>query len=191
MKKLLSLVTLGMVLSACGSVAGGFLAGPAAPYNIALSSLGYEVDPQGIITIPEVRATLTSTAGAHDIYDVKYTAVLLDRNGGGAAGNNSTIVPASGQLLSYAKGGYLCATTAATACTINSTDAYFAANNTFPGNTVVRSITPGEWAVAHIQRSGLGDTAQWYARFTFTGTVDGRSYSWTQDYQFVSPAGGE
>lgn len=189
MKKLLSLVTLGMVLSGCGTLSTLSVPGSPPPYSIRLTNLGYEA-LNGQITIPDVTAVLTSAAGASDIYDVSYTAVLLNGNGEPAA-ENSRIVPATGNLMSYAKGGYRCTSTPDAACTINSADSYFAANNTFPGNTVTnRALVPGEWAVAHLTAQSRGDTdsAAWYVRVTWTGIVNGRPFSWNQNYQFTNPA---
>lgn len=229
-----SLILGAALLAGCGQ---GIVTTSAQPYNISLTPLGYEVDQSGKITIPAVTATLTATAGAHDIYDVQYTAVLLDSQGNPAASDNTAIVPASGSLFSMAKGGYYCyayssgggtVTTPETQCTVNDPGASYVDNGFWKVNTVTnRAIVPGQWAIAHLNSmrggtstggtstggtsgtgtstggtsgtgtstggtSGSGSTvndgAGWYAQFTFTGKVDGKTVSWKQNYQFTNPA---
>lgn len=194
MKKLFALAALSVMLAACGSTTA-LLPASGASYSVALSSLGYELTPEGRIIIPSVTATLTTAAGTRDIYNVTYTATLLDFDGRPVAGatetepGNSQIVPARGQLFTYGRGGYSCTTTPTEQCRLTSPDANFVANTT--AASVSRAIVPGEWAVAQIAASQANPTTQaaaWQARFDFQGQVSGQTVSWTQYYQFTNPA---
>ena len=159
-------------------------------YRVSLTNLGYEVTPAGIV-IPAVTAKLTATAGAPDVSELDYTAVILDGSGKPATDKDSLIVPANGTLLVGAKGGYRCTTTPEAACSVNSSDASFAVNGSWAANTAAnKAITPGEWAVAHLAQFAKNNgTAQWYAEFTYTAYMTtGKAVSWKQKYQFTNPA---
>ncbi|GAA3998406.1 hypothetical protein GCM10022631_06510 [Deinococcus rubellus] len=174
-----------------GGVSGITPTGYQDAYRVSLTNLGYEVDTTGKITIPAVTAILTATAGAPDVRELDYTAVLLNGNGDPAAVDNSPIVPASGTLLVGGKGGYRCTgATPETACTPTSADAVWSNNGSWAANTVAsKAVTPGEWAVANIGAAKEGNTAQWYAEFTYTAYMStGSKVSWKQRYQFTNPA---
>ncbi|WP_157468875.1 hypothetical protein [Deinococcus murrayi] len=183
-----------LLLAACNTMGN-----PNVPvYSISLTSLGYEVNEQGKITIPEVRANLVSTAGAPDVLKVEYTAVLLDGKGERAAEGNSIITPLNGLLFAGAKGGYFCfggqptPTTPATpenGCTMGSPDARPVTTGQWAANTVNRALVPGEWAIAHLRAGTTNATAPWSVDFTFTATQStGRTVTWKQNYAFLAPA---
>lgn len=184
MKKLAFLpLALGLLLSACGS--GGSDTVP--PYRVSLTNLGYEQDETGKITIPSVTANVVSSAGAPDIRKLEYTAVLLNGSGEPQADLDSKITPLNGLLFANARGGYRCNTTPEGACTMTSADALMVDNGAWTANTISRALVPGEWAIAHV--SGGAGTAAWSVDFTFTALQsNGRSVSWKQNYQFISPA---
>jgi hypothetical protein len=166
---------------------------PEDAYRVSLSSLGYEVNDTGKIIVASVTANMTATAGAPDVRELDYTAVLLDSKGKPAAIDDSKIAPANGTLMVGAKGGYRCTGAPPTpegACVVNSSDAIWSNNGSWATNTVSRAIVPGEWAVAHLA-SFQGTTtgsAQWYAEFTYTAYMTtGQAVSWKQRYQFLIP----
>ncbi|TSA80829.1 hypothetical protein FNU79_15975 [Deinococcus detaillensis] len=181
-------------LAGCnGGISGVTPTGYQDAYRVSLTNLGYEVDTSGKITIPAVNANLTSTAGAPDVRELDYTAILLNGDGDPATADNSPIVPAKGTLMVGAKGGYRCVGTTPTpeaACTLTSSDAVWSNNGSWAANTAAnKAITPGEWAIGHISAAKAGNTAQWYAEFTYTAYMTtGSSVSWKQRYQFTNPA---
>ncbi len=178
-------------LAGCnGGVSGITPTGYQDAYRVSLTPLGYEIDKEGIITIPAVTAKLVATAGAPDVRELDYTAVLLNSQSEPATSENSPIVPAGGTLMVGAKGGYRCTgNTPEASCTLSSGDAVWSNNGDWAANTVNnRAITPAEWAIAHSKATG-GETAQWYAEFTYTALMTtGNSVKWKQRYQFTAPA---
>ncbi|WP_420596007.1 hypothetical protein [Deinococcus sp.] len=191
------LTALALPLAGCGVGVNSLAPTPYTDaYRVSLTNLGYEQDTSGTITIPAVTANLVATAGAPDVRELDYTAVLLNSAKQPAALNNSPIVPASGTLMVGAKGGYRCLDDTSTTelveskCIPTRADAIFVNNGAWNVNTVVnRAITPGEWAVAHLAAATGGETAQWYAELTYTAYMtNGSSTTWKQLYQFTNPA---
>ncbi|WP_412029513.1 hypothetical protein [Deinococcus yunweiensis] len=187
MKKLLALPMLALLIASCGNGTSP----DARAYTITMEPLGYSVDTSGVYTIPEVTIELFSHAGAADVRTIDYTAVILNTSGARAAANNSQIVPAYGTMFGGARGGYTCRTTAQAQCTWMSSDANFidAGPQQWASNRILKAIMPFEWAVAH-NTSNAGDTAGWYAEFTFRAVqTNGNTVTWKQNYQIVAPAG--
>ncbi|SMB94003.1 hypothetical protein [Deinococcus hopiensis] len=197
MKKL-GLFALPLLVAGCG------LSGtdaPTRPYTITIEPLGYRVTgtTARIITITSATINLYSAAGAPDVSSIDYTAIILNSKGDRAALDNSVIVPATGTLLGRARGGYVCTNTSlpSASCSMSRPDAIM--TNTGPlqwiENSITKFVMPFEWAVAHDSAfSGVNvpgeDPAGWYAQFTFTANqTNGRTVTWKQNYQIVSPAG--
>lgn len=203
MKKLFLLAALALPLSVsltgCNGGTSGLNIGGSTPYEnayrVELTSVGYEADDKGKITIPSVTAKLTAMAGAPDVNELTYTGTLLNSEKQPAVDANSFMLAKQyGTLLTGAKGGYRCTTTVEAQCTYNSPDAVMNTNGSWAVNTVTRSIYPGEWASAHLTATNYrpatstGESAQWYVKMDYTANMsNGKSVSWTQFYPFLIP----
>ncbi|SEJ28521.1 hypothetical protein SAMN04488058_105213 [Deinococcus reticulitermitis] len=189
------LLALPLLLASCGNLNVG--SSTQRPYTITVEQFGYEVQESGRIIVADSPIVLNSAAGAYDVATVSYTAVLLNSKGEPVGNDQSTVLPVTGTLFGKARGGYVCATTAASACSLASADAVFANTSDvqWPENRISRALMPGEWAILHqdaFQESFSGpvsgDSAGWYARFTFTATQsNGRQVTWQQNYPVVNP----
>ncbi len=156
-------------------------------YRVELTTLGYS-GKDNVYTVPEVNVKLTAMRGAPDVNELTYTATLFDSNNVPATADDSYLVRPSGTLMTGAKGGYQCTGTVEALCTFSSADAVMATNGNWGNNRVVHAIVPIEWAVAHSAR-GTGETAAWYVKMDYTAYMsNGNKVSWSQNYQFVSPA---
>lgn len=193
MKKAIGWIALPLLLASCG----GERAASGSPYRIQIYDIGYEAQidketGQVTFTIPSVQIELHSAAGAPDVREIKYVGTLLDGDGQPAALKNSQIVPLQGTLFAGGKGGYFCSNTPTNLCTGLSPDVTFVDTGPvqWPQNRYIKALVPGEWASAQWNARSGGSVAPWSVNMEFTAyEANGKIASWTQNYQFVRPAG--
>lgn len=207
MKKLAILLAVPMILAGCGSNPT-----PSTnPYTIAASNFGYTatIDPTtGIVTytVPGTTFQLYSAAGAPGVREIKFTAVLLDKNGTPLKQvfakdegklDDDVITPLNGNIFGNGGGGFQCIQTLPRDCTpfskvvqnnvqVNDVIIKDTGPDFWPQNRINRSFVPIDWAAAHFTN---GAPAGWSIDITYTAyQSNGGVVTWKDNYQFVYPA---
>ena len=171
-------------LSACG---GGFSASSFG-FDVALSPspLGYEVDDQGLITVPQHIMTFNSTAGSVGATIEGYTITYLDASGNNlfpgdseqrSRGTLNVRVPAGIQCPPFNDAPVV------ENCTVNTPESIFARGE--PASSAGTFLLAGDIAQQHLELFQIGGAVGATANITFYGTDDLQRRFTSESFQFA------